>query len=104
MRIPSKHIIHMFNRVIILNSGLIYTINNYNVLSTKLTQDLTLLVELSEKEIQDIKTCKTTIRKLLNYIEEITIINHNTHTITKEPIENIEEHLPHPEDYHYPLA
>jgi len=104
MRIPSKHIIHMFNRIINLNSGLTYTINNYNVLSTKLTQDLTLLVELSEKEIQDIKTCKTTIRKLLNYIEEITIINHNTQTITKEPIENIKEHLPHPEDYHYPLA
>ena len=103
MPIPSKHMLHMFNRVINLSTGHIYTINNYNVLSTKLTKDLTLLVELSTKEIQDIKTCKTTIRKLLDYIEEVTIINHNTQTITKEPLGNIEEHLPHPEDYHYPL-
>ena len=100
---PSKHMIHMFHRVINLSSGLTYTINSYNVLSTKLTQDLTLLVELSTKEIQDIKTCKTTIRKLLDYIEEVTIINHDNNTIGKEPIENIQEYLPHPEDYHYPL-
>jgi hypothetical protein len=90
--------------VINLNSGLTYTINNYNTLSTKLTKNLTLLVELSTKEIQDIKTCQTTIRKLLEYLQEVTIIDHNNNTITKTPIMDITEYLPHPEDYHYPLA
>lgn len=85
------------------HNGHIWRINEHNILTTKPTENILIITEITTKEANDLKHATTTIRKLLESIPRYVITNTDTKETRFVSFEDVLEYLPEIDDRHSPL-